>query len=292
MYPALFFRSPGWFVEVQGGNWKIAAVAPFLSTIHQRCRPPLHVNALDNLWSLGNNDARGDLIADKVDNTNFIVLNDPNVATRPSSFSSPDIAFALTNIAVKLNRSVASTLNSDHIPTTILFDDDIPPCQLAKSFVNFHKANWQGFKRDTEAQFASTPLPSSCAQGEKIWRRILQKVSARNVPSGNFKEYHPSRDPVSARLVAEHDDVRKNNPNNPSIPGLNHQIAASIAAASRQRWMETVKEANQKLNPRRYWNLLKSLSNKQVNQAPNQPIKFGNRIYTKDSSTANSFCKQ
>ena len=55
--------------------------------------------------------------------------------------------------------------------------------------------------------------------------------------------------------------------------------------------MEVVKEADCKLNPMRYWHLLKSLSGKHPRQSPNQPISFDGKVYTKRSSVANQFCK-
>ena len=142
------------------------------------------VNAHNELWSLGNNDARGDNFADQIDAKNFVVLNNADLCTRPSSNSSPDVAIVPPDLALSLSWEVSSTLNSDHFPVAINFDNDSPPQCSARNFTNFRRANWDAFKRETERLFADLPLPSSCSSGEKAWRRVIQKASAKSIPSG------------------------------------------------------------------------------------------------------------
>ena len=43
------------------------------------------INAHSDLWSLGNNDPRGDAFNDELENCNFVILNDVDTPTRPSS---------------------------------------------------------------------------------------------------------------------------------------------------------------------------------------------------------------
>ena len=47
------------------------------------------INGHNELWSAGANDIRGDSIADELDTRNAVVLNNPNIYTRPISSSSP-----------------------------------------------------------------------------------------------------------------------------------------------------------------------------------------------------------
>ena len=149
----------------------VSSIAPLLSNDNLIIGD---VNGHNNLWSLGRNDGRGDSYADEIDNGNFVVLND--IPTRPSSNSSPDIAIASTSFALSLDWTAISTLNSDHLPVAISVEDDTPVPRLMRSFTNYRKANWAGFKQETELHFAHLPLPTSCSQGEKLWRRVILKA--------------------------------------------------------------------------------------------------------------------
>ena len=200
----------------------------------------------------------------------------------------------LRSSATELSNFLAiSTLNSDHLPVALTLDNDTPTARISRSFTNYRKASWSEFKHETERHLANLPLHTSCSVVEKEWRRVLQKASAHHVPSGYYRNYTPGLNAESARLVRERDEKRFQDPDDPSLPELNHQVAASIAAASRKRWMETVVDADRKQNPRRNWNLLKSLSGKRGSKrSPNQPISFKGRVYTKPRGIAYQFLKQ
>ena len=250
------------------------------------------LNAHADQWSLGQPDPRGDAINDEINNANFIALNDPDSPTRPTSGSSPDIIIVPSSLALAFDCVIDNNLNSDHLPINIIFENDVPPTRLSRSYVNFRKADWTGFTRFTESQFESLPLPSNCAQGEKAWRRVLQRASARFVPAGYVRDFYPSLDVETRQLVRERNERRQADPNDASLPEIGRQIASSIAKSSRKKWMEAVKEADQKSNPHRFWSLLKGLSGKRTKQYSNQPISFRGRVFTKHKEIANKFCLQ
>ena len=250
------------------------------------------INGHCDLWSPGNSDARGDLLSDEIENNNFVVLNNPDIPTRPSSNSSPDVSFASSSIALNFDWNVQTTLNSDHLPISICIDDDTPAVRPRRSFTNFRRANWDGFRSESEAAFARLPPPTSCSTGEKLWRRIILKASSHHIPCGYRSNYVPGLNAESAGLVRERDEVRVRDPNDPSLVDINQRLATSIASSNRARWMEKVTEADRKSNSGCFWRLLRGLSGKRAHQAPNQPISFNGKIYTKASSIANAFIKQ
>ena len=209
------------------------------------------VNAHSEEWSLGATDARGDLLASEIDAHNFVVMNNPDIATRPTSDSSPDLALAHPSIALNFEWSAHTTLNSDHLPLSLSFEDNTPPQRSGRTYVNFKKARWNDFTRESEELFSRLQPPSSCAQGEREWRRILQKCSSHHIPAGYYRTFAPGLDAASASLVDERDRRRRRDPNDPSLEDLNRQIASSISASARQRWMEVVKEADRRTNPPR-----------------------------------------
>ena len=95
-----------------------------------------------------------------------------------------------------------TSLNSDHLPFCISFDGDSPP-RTSRSFTNLRKANWADFEQRSEDHFARTPLPASCSTGKKVWRRIIQRSSARSIPCGFRSDFCPGIDADSARLMKE-----------------------------------------------------------------------------------------
>ena len=250
------------------------------------------INGHDELWSSGAADNRGDAIADEIDSRNAVVLNNPDVFTRPQSSSSPDVAVVPPPLALSLSWGVIPTLNSDHLPMYINYDNDAPPSSPSRTFTNFRKADWDAFKRISEEKFANVQLPSSCSAGEKTWRRIIQQASARSIPSGCRPDFCPGLDADTTRLMKERDEKRNIDPNDPELPDLNRRISFSVRAASRKRWMESVVGADRRTNAPRWWSLLKGLAGKRSFQAPNQPISFNDKVFSNNKHIANEFCKQ
>ena len=89
------------------------------------------INAHNEAWSEGNNDPRGDALVDEIDIGNFVALNNPDVNTRPTSNSSPDIAFASVDIALAFEWAVSVSLNSDHLPISLTLENDLPPSRIS-----------------------------------------------------------------------------------------------------------------------------------------------------------------
>ena len=175
------------------------------------------INCHNGGWYRGISDIRGDRLAGKVDTNNYSVLNNPNIPTRPCSDTSPDVAFVPTPWALSFDWIASTSLNSDHLPISLLITDEVTPPRGGRSYTNFRKAKWEEFKRETKSLFSSLPLPSSCATGEKEWRRVLQKSSARNIRAGYHHTFVPGLDTISASLIAERESRRALNPNNPEI---------------------------------------------------------------------------
>ena len=124
---------------------------------------------------------------------------------RPISSSSPDVVLVPLDLALSLSWSVVTTLNSDHLPITVNFDNDSPPSRSARCFTNFKKADWEAFKLQTEDRLYRLPLPTSCSEGEKVWRQAIQKISSRSIPAGFRSEFTLGLDADSQRLVEERD---------------------------------------------------------------------------------------
>ena len=115
------------------------------------------------------------------------------------------------------------TLISDHLP--IIIDLDGRFASLSKpmgssTYVNFRKSNWERFTRETEQVFNRQQRPSSAEAGEKILRKILQKATKRNIPSGKALKFTPNHSQRAKYLIRQPDQRRTINPTDPHIPRL------------------------------------------------------------------------
>jgi hypothetical protein len=141
---------------------------------------------------------------------------------------------------------------SDHLPIKLLVNSSIEPPRNKRTFTNFAKANWAGFIRESEDDFASLPLPTSCSEGERVFRRVLLKASRHNIPSGFRKDFVCGLPPDAEHLITQRDALGDVNATDPDIFRLNEEISAAILAGKRARWKEKIESCNFRNNPGKY----------------------------------------
>ena len=73
------------------------------------------LNAHDDELSAAAGDPRGAHL-NEIDTAGYVVLNNLNIATRPVSACSPDVALAPPSLALNIDWSVNTTLDSNHLP--------------------------------------------------------------------------------------------------------------------------------------------------------------------------------
>jgi hypothetical protein len=204
--------------------------------------------------------------------------------------SSPDLSIAPAHLLPFLTWSVYTKLNSDHIPILVSFlNDDSRPC-ARHSFTNFRCANWPGFIRECESNFALLPPPTSCARDERRFRDILVNASKHHISSGYCINFIPGPPNFAKSLIAERDTRRSSDSSDPTLPALNTQIDDAILTSKRQAWKEKVETCNHKSDPGKCWSLLKSLSGENARPSPNQSISFKGKVFTKAPAIACNFC--
>ena len=174
----------------------------------------------ENWYSKGTEDNRGRMIADLIDNSNFGIANehlDTRVTT--NNISSPDITLATSDILPYIDWSTAYSLQSDHLPIIIKLKADlnfIP--SKDRVYVNFAKADWEGFLSYTEEKFANIPLQENPLKGEKIFRRVVNNAAKKFIPKGRIPNLVHNVPTKAANLIKERDLLRENQPD--SIPGI------------------------------------------------------------------------
>ena len=148
-----------------------------------------------------------------VSTTELCFLNEDTPTRLPSSGppSSPDITLISGHLLLDSTWSTQTTLGSDHLPIMIKLPGLTAAPRRARSYVNFLRADWEGFERETESLFSSlVPPPLSCAKGEKEFRKVLATAAKHHIPAGYRKDFRGHRIPEAVRsLIEERDSCRE-----------------------------------------------------------------------------------
>ena len=113
---------------------------------------------------------RGESLDAAVSATELCFLNEDTPTRLPSSGppSSPDITLISGHLLLDSTWSTQTTLGSDHLPIMIKLPGLTAAPRRARSYVNFLRADWEGFERETESLFSSlVPPPSRARRGKK-----------------------------------------------------------------------------------------------------------------------------
>jgi hypothetical protein len=129
--------------------------------------------------------------------------------------SSPDISLISAHLALSVSWDADISLNSDHLPICSSVIDDQPPPRTSKCYVSFKQAKWGLWTSETERRFASSPLPTSCSKGVKLFQSILCKASGHHIPAGFRKDFRPGLPRAAIDLTEERDWRRSIDPNDP-----------------------------------------------------------------------------
>ena len=181
--------------------------------------------------------SRGIALLDQISSLSLCIINEDTPTRVPSSgaTSSPDLTLVSESLVLEARWNTCTALNSDHLPITITLDSLTPPLPLPRStFTNFRKADWEGYREETEAAFGALPPPGSCLQGEAVFRKILISASKHHIPSGFIPDYKPGLTPDTVALTRERDVQQASSPTSPRLRELGEPISRSIAEGARR----------------------------------------------------------
>ena len=138
----------------------------------------------DPLWHSNlSADARGKEISDQFSDSDFGTLNDQSpTRIQAETISSPDITIAHPDFLPSTNWRTITALGSDHIPIIELQRHIIKSKATNRTYVNFAKANWEGFKLQLENLLHDIQLPTDVHKGERTFREKVIRAAK-----------HPSR---------------------------------------------------------------------------------------------------
>ena len=184
-------------------------------------------------------DARGRHLADIIDHSTFAILNE-NTATRVSSNgcrSSPDISLASSDIFAYAAWRTIKALNSDHLPIVITLQREFSKVSSARrTFINFSKADWDGFYTACEKGFSNAATPTDAVTGERQFRHILLRAASHFIPAGRIPHVRPEFPSDAAALADERDALRARDPSNPRVSEISIEIQRLVTVHRRQKW--------------------------------------------------------
>ena len=205
--------------------------------------------------------------------------------------TSPDVSLASEDLLPKLSWETETTLSSDHLPVIIWLSTS-PLTILApnKTFTNFLRADWDGFKSETEAAFASLELQPDPYKGERLFREIVNKAAKHHIPSGRRPTSTPGLPPEAAKLTSQRDALRTNNPTSPDLPLLNNKIEMILRKSQTARWHEYLQTFDHKTKPEKLWRTIRTIEGKK-RDPPNPSIRFDGCTYIRPKDHARLFNK-
>lgn len=250
-------------------------------------------NAHDSLWHSTIKDTRGEKLSEDISNSNFGTLNCDKPTRLPTSGqpTSPDISLASLSLLPVIEWDVITALNSDHLPIVLKIQADFQEqYSNRRTFVNFNKADWATFSSLTEEEFSKLEDPEDVYQGEKKFRKIINKVSNLCIPQGRIKTVYPEVPREAAALIKERDELRNNDPMSDNIKILNQEISDLVINHRKEKWKQEVEKVDRSCSTKLF-KLLKRINGKNQ-ESGNQPIKFKGKYISNPSKIAKFFNKQ
>ena len=177
-------------------------------------------NAHHSTWrSALAEDTRGQLLADTLDSKTCVVLSgdEPTRAASNGTLSSADITIASASLATTANWSTKTALNSDHKSIIVELQIQEPTVNSERrKYVNFAKADWDGFKSFMEDSIQNLPQ-GDLLQSERAFRNKMQKAARKFIPNGRIFTVQPGFPTAAAKLADERNKLRAQNPAAPQI---------------------------------------------------------------------------
>ena len=252
-------------------------------------------NAHHVLWHSVTPDARGNSLADEIDNSNFRSLNTESPIRVPKNGnpSSPDISLASPSLLLPTSWQTVTTMSSDHLPIIITLQTSTPNTRAQhKCYVNLKKANWPDYQQEIERELSKLPLPADAHSGEKIFRKILLNAAKHYISKGRKKLNSQPLPAEIVSLIEERDRVRRVSPAARNLTALNNNITTAIIEWKQERWRSYVESFDHKTSSNKLWHTIKAIDGRKAKTTTNEAIIFNGRAFTSSVVIAKKFNTQ
>ena len=252
------------------------------------------LNAHDEHWYSSIRDARGSNISDEINGSNFGVLNEnaPTRIPRNGQPTSPDLSLSSISLLATAVWETYKELGSDHLPIVIsLPTNETIQWSQKRTYVNFAKAKWDKFQKETEDKFSALSIPTDVYQAEKKFRQIINNASKHNIPQGRIQNIIPSVPTEAAVKIKERNELRATNPTSDQIPVLNREIEGLTRKYRTDKWHEYISSFDGKTRVGKLFKAIKAV-NGSTTSTPNQAINFHGKPVLKAKAISQLFNKQ
>jgi len=248
------------------------------------------VNAHHSSWfSDDNDDTRGRVLVESIAEHEFGVLNE-DLPTRAQSNTAPDLTLASSSLLSEANWRTDVKLSSDHLPIMISLTSEMSKQKSEhKKYINFAKADWDGFKRYTEEVFRTARPVTNVHKSEKYFRKTLSKAAKKYIPAGRILKTINSVPTEAAELIDKRDKIRAQNPSDQRLHNLNKDITNLINNHKKQKWQDNITKCQS--GSKNLWSTIKKLNNP-TQQPKNQGIAFDKKIVNDPKKIATKFNQQ
>ena len=129
-----------------------------------------------------------------------------------------------------------------------------------RTFINFRKANWEGFREDIY-------------RAEKLFRRAIISAAGRHIPQGRIKKEVP-KFPSKAVKLSKKRELQAKNPGHPEISNINVQTNKLFQDHKKTKWKDFVNGLTHKGNSSKLRSTVKALSNNNTRAPTNKALYF------------------
>ena len=234
-------------------------------------------NAWHTSWYIKHiENTRGESIAKQLNNMH--ILNDIQQHTRIPyqanfNITSPDITFCSPTLAQDTYWRTDKKLQSDHLPIIITTRTRHKPETQRRTYVNYNKANWTQFSKETEEHFEhwNKSNITNIDTAIKQFNTIINNADKHSIPRGNRKIANPNFTPEIKNLIKQRDNIKHNSifPHTPEtvqeIQTLNSEIDKQIQEQQTQKWNTFVSTLNHNTNATKLYKTLNSITRSSIN---------------------------
>ena len=244
---------------------------------------------------MGNEDERGEQLADEIDAADYTILNENEATRLPTNgrSTSPDISLAPNDIALLSDWSVSTSLASDHLPILITINSELSTIDgPRRTYINFKKADWARYAEACDKYLAEAGETRTVEQAEKTFRKAVNKASGLFIPTGRIQHFQPTLPASAKSLTDERDRKRGLNPTDETHNDLNKHIKKLVVEDKRTKWQSAVDKCAHRTGISHPCRLVKGQRGKQPHNSPNKGVRFADKTYLDPKMIANKFAHQ
>ena len=154
------------------------------------------INAQQSRWySNTNEDERGEQLPDDIDAAHYTIFNENETTRLPTNgrSSSSFISLASNDIALPSDRSVSTSLASDHLPILITINSELSTIDWPRrTYINFKKADRARYAESCDKYMAEAGDTRTVKQAEKTFRKAVNKASGLFIPACRIQHFQPT----------------------------------------------------------------------------------------------------